>query len=578
MEKIWEETLCNENGYELVVERTKFSADDDNITEVEIVEKEEEIKIDNESLINILKKFIKSYVDNKDSQTLKNWLVFKLEEEFPEKENSELEKEAEELIAGVNLGKEKYDLIKERRTVGITPSDILAKDIAESTLGKTSNEVKDELRETSKNLEQKNIKGIYNITKKVETIGKVASFNKLNRYFENINEVIADGNEKMVNSLLTKAGNINQNPQLDGFIFEQFHENTFNIDAAIKDIHNVRAEALVPKDGMGYGKSSVDLVVKLKKNGIETNVKKYQAKLSDNPEALFKKGNYKFQRRLYGEGHENIGNTKVEYEGIESVAVSKSEMKRIQTEVQKGNLEISKQSFEKNIDVKALSKQIGKQALLSGTIAVGVEMTMFTGLKIIQGEEIKAEEVIIDGLKVGGSVGVSTAIAGGIKTAVEKKIIKGTAAKILKNNNIVGTIAFSALSLVGIMATVGSGEMSLKDGMKEIGGILAGTYGGIKGSIIGAGMAAGVIASVGVILAPVVAAIAGTIGYFVGSTIASNIAKGATTIATTITSTLLTVAKAGYNTVKGIASGVSSVVKGTVSVVSNFCSLVGSLF
>lgn len=584
MEKIWEEVLCEENGYQLIVERKEFSQTEDDIIEVEVVEKtleNEKLAIDNEKLIDILKRFVREYIKNKN-QDLTQWLIDRLKEEFPEKTQEQLLKESQELIAGVKLGKEKYELVKEKRALGISPSDVLAKDISKTAEGVSIKEVKEELKSRSEAIEKENISSMYKMTKGIEIAPNIMAFDKMTRYFDNINEVIAKGNQKMVDSLITKAGNINQNPQLDGFIFEQFHENTFNIDAAIKDISGIRAEALVPKPGTGYGKNSIDLVVKVKRGETEYIVRKYQAKLSDNPEKLFKDGNYKFQRRLYGEGHEEIGNTKVEYEGIESDALSKSDAKVIQKEVQEGNLDAAKQTFENNVDVKSLSRQIAKQALISATIGVGMGMALSTGIKLAKGEELKAEEVIIDGLKAGGSVGLSTAIAGGLKTAVEKKVITGWAANILKNNSVVGTIAFSALSLIGVSSSIGSGDLSLKDGMKETGAILAGTYGGIKGSLTGIALAGGVIASVGTILAPVVAAVAGTIGYFAGSTIASNIAKGAAEVASTVTSGVKEVIKAGYNAVKNVASaawnGVKSAVSAIGSAVSSFCSGVASFF
>ncbi|MGL5638464.1 MAG: hypothetical protein ACRCW7_03890, partial [Cetobacterium sp.] len=425
MEKIWEEVLCEENGYQLIVERKEFSQIEDDIIEIEVVEKNlenEKLAIDNEKLIDILKRFVKEYIKNKN-QDLTQWLIERLKEEFPEKTQDQLLKESQELIAGVKLGKEKYELVKEKRALGISPSDVLAKDISKTTEGVSIKEVKEELKSRSEAIEKENISSMYEMTKGIEIAPNIIAFDKMTRYFDNINEVIAKGNQKMVDSLITKAGNINQNPQLDGFIFEQFHENTFNIDAAIKDISGIRAEALVPKPGTGYGKNSIDLVVKVKRGETEYIVRKYQAKLSDNPEKLFQDGNYKFQRRLYGEGHEEIGNTKVEYEGIESDALSKSDAKVIQKEVQEGNLDAAKQTFENNVDVKSLSRQIAKQALTSATIGVGMGMALSTGIKLAKGEEIKAEEVIIDGLKTGGSVGLSTAIAGGLKTAVEKKVI-----------------------------------------------------------------------------------------------------------------------------------------------------------
>lgn len=567
MENIWKEILCEENGYQLIIERKTFSEEEEDIISLEALEKnlnEEKLEVDNEKLIDILKRFIKGYAKNKDKD-LNEWLVGRLKEEFPEKTQEQLIQESQELINGVKIGKEKYEDVKKKRTLGISPVDILSKYISNTTTGTSPNEVKKELKINSEELEKENISNIYKIVKGIEIAPNVIAFDKLTKYFDNINEVIAKGNQKMVDSLITKAGNINQNPQLDGYIFEQFHENTFNIDAAIKDIAGVRAEALVPKPGTGYGKNSVDLVIKIKKGEVEHIIKKYQAKLSDNPEKLFKAGNYKFQRRLYGEGHENIGNTKIEYNGIESKTLSKSEAKVIQKEVQEGNLNASKQTFENNVDVKILSKQIAKQALTSGAMAMGLGMALSTGVKIINDKEVNTEEIIVEGLKVGGSVGLSTAIAGGIKTAVEKRIIRGATANILRNNTVVGTIAFSALSLVGVASSVGSGDMTLKEGLKETASILAGTYGGIKGGLIGVALAGGVIASVGTVLAPVVAVTAGAVGCMAGSTIASSIAKGTTEIASAVVNGVKDVAKAGYNAVKNVASATWNATKTTTS-------------
>lgn len=582
MNEKWEEIICDENGYQLIIERTEFSDDEKDIIEAEIVEDNEDsekISVDNPKLIDILKRFVGEYVKEKKAKKeidLHSWLLKRLKEEFPEKSEKLLKKEVEELIAGVQLGKKKYEIVKKRRELGIAPSDILAKEIRATTLGSSVAEVKNELREEIKTLEKENTSSMYRMSEGVEIAPKIMAFNKMTRYFDNINEVIAKGNEKMVNSLMTKAGNINQNPQLDGFIFEQFHENSFNIDAATKDVTNVRAEALVPKEGTGYGKNSVDLVVKVKKGDREYIVRKYQAKLSKNAEELYRRGKYRFQSKLFGKGKEEIGNTTVEYGGVTSKPMSKEEAKAIQNEVQKGNLESAKQSFEKDVDIKILSKQLAKQTMVSATIGMGTGMLMSAGAKVIQGEEVKAEDVIIDGLKAGGSVGVSTAIAGGIKTAVEKKVITGWGAKILKNNTVVGTIAFSAISLVGVMSSVGGGDMSLKDGMKEAGSILAGTYGGIKGSMVGMALAGTIIGSVGVVLAPVVAGVAGTIGYFVGSTVASNIAKGAMAVGSAVVSGVTSVVKAGVEVVKSVASGVKSVASGAWNTVKSIGSGIAS--
>lgn len=581
MDTRWKEIICDENEYQLILERTEFK-DEIDVIELEFVKNtfdEEEFVVDKDKFINVIKKFIRSYVQNKNKLNNEEWLIHMLKEEFLNKSDEEIQKEAHKLIEGIKLGASKYKKVKEKREYGISPTQSLAKEIEKTSLGVSSKEVKENLREESKELEKNNISSMYKMADDIEIAPKIMGFNKMNRYFSNINETIAKGNSKMVDSLITKNGNINQNPQLDGFIFEQFHENTFNIDAAVKDVVDMRAEALVPKPGSTYGKNSIDLVVKIRNsNGTEKIIRKYQAKLSDNPEKLFKKGNYKFQRRLYGKGHEQIGNTNIKYKNIESKSVSKSEMKNIQKEVQNGNLNAAKQNFENDIDVKVLSKRVAKQALTSGMVGTGMGMAFSTGVKLMNNENVDSEEIILDGLKAGTRTGVSVGMAGAIKVGVEKEIITGRLAKFLKNDTAVGVIAFSTIELVNIASLVGSGELNIREGLSEVKAVLAGTYGGIKGSAAALGIGSGIIASVGTILAPVVACAVGTIGYFVGSTLASNISRGVNKLGSSIKTGVKNFVKAGYETVKSVAGAVWEGVKSVGSAAWEGIKSVASIF
>lgn len=568
----WEEVLCEDNGYQLIVERTEFSSDEKDIIEVEIVEDKEE------SLLEILKRFMRSYLDEKDKMGVEEWLRYKLKSELPDRDIDEIDRDVKELISGVKMGEEMYNEVERKRALGITPADIIGKEIAKNTVGESVESVKSELRGVSEDLERENIDAIYNLA-------KLGSYNKLERYFSNIDDMITKGNEKMIDTITTKTGEISKNPHLDGFIFEQHHENSFNLDLAVKDIEGIRGEALVP-DGKAYGKNSVDLVVKIKKDGTEKIVQKYQAKASENPEKLFKKGGYKFQRKLYSEGNESVGNTKIEYGGGESKPISKKEVKEIQKDVQNGKIESSQQSFKNNVDIKAVSKQIGKQVMVSGTVAMATSMGLNAGIKMIKGEKVDMGEITLEGLKVGANAGISTAIAGGLKVAVEKEVIKGIGAKLLKSSGVIGTIAFSAVSIVSILASIGGGERSLKDGIKDINSVFCSTYCGLQGMGIATGIATGVMATVGTVLAPVVVAVAGTIGFFAGSTVGSAISKGVSAVVESTVEVVKDVVSGGINMVKEVASGiwegtkslVSSVASGIGSVVSSIGSAIGSFF
>ncbi len=66
-------------------------------------------------------------------------------------------------------------------------------------------------------------------------VANTLSANRANTYVDNVNSAICKSNEEILSALTTKTGEISQNPNLDGFIFEEHHAGTFNIDAAVKE-------------------------------------------------------------------------------------------------------------------------------------------------------------------------------------------------------------------------------------------------------------------------------------------------------------------------------------------------------
>ena len=46
-------------------------------------------------------------------------------------------------------------------------------------------------------------------------------------------------------------------------------------------------------------------------------------------------------------------------------------------------------SFEKDVDALAISKQLGKQAVINGTMGVGIGMALDVGTKLVSGEEVE---------------------------------------------------------------------------------------------------------------------------------------------------------------------------------------------
>lgn len=558
--------------------------------------------INNDERVNeILKKFLRGYVENEKSDNKKSldiWLFDSLKEELPEKNDDEISQIVFELTEGINDNSKRITEVERQSKFGIKPVHYLAGEIIESIelvdedIGKT----KDAMREFSRQLEEYNEEEIYRAAaiEEPELVGSILGINKTQGYIDNINKVIEEGNQKLLNKVFNKDGSINQNSNLDGFIFEHDHANTFNINAAVQDNTRFRAEVLEPKIGETYGKNSVDIVIKDIKTG--KIVKKYQAKAYKNAQETakaFNSGNYKGQGKLVPEGQEVRGAAdKIEYGDIESNPSSKEMMKEQQSEAQKGDIEKVKKSFKNDVDTLKLAKQIGKQMLQAGVLSMGMGIVFSAGEKILSGEEIEAEEIIINGLKAGSVGGISTAVAGGLKVAVEKKAITGVMAKILSKNNIIGTVAASTVGIVSTLFEVGKGDITLGEGVKKIGVTLSASYAGIigfaNGNFLGVAVAGavlpaiGVAGTVGAVITAAVGFTAGCIGAIAGSQVAGAIGRGAMEVGNYVVRGAVGIVKGGVAVVKTVASGVITGVKAVgsaiISGVGSVCSGIASFF
>jgi len=283
---------------------------------------------------------------------------------------------------------------------------------------------------------------------------------------------------------------------------------------------------------------------------------------------------------------------KVKYNDVESKGITKAEIKDIQENLQSGNKKADIFNFKKDVNTISISKQIGKQAMVNGTMGLGIGMATNIGINLITGKEVEAEEVIEAGIKTGASMGMATAVAGGIRVAVEKKVIPTVFSRMLTNNTI-GAIAASSMDIIGTAFKLGSGEITLGQAVKDVGNSLGAGYGaivasgwGYAGGMAIAGMIGlGTIGAVGTILGVGVAVVAGAVCATVGSKVAGAIANGIGTVAEAIVDGAVGIVKAGKEVVKSLASGIwngvkavgSAVVSGVTSVVSGVGSAIGSV-
>ena len=547
----------------------------------------------------IIKKFLKSYAQNeksKNKKDLRSWLIFELQNEFADKKIQEIEKMADELIAGVGVYFNKKKEVEKYQRVGISTSDY----IGDVILDKISEDVKNaeiidkkqiigDMKESSEILANYNEVMIYEAAaiNDPRVVANTLSANRANTYVDNVNSAICKSNEEILSALTTKTGEISQNPNLDGFIFEEHHAGTFNIDAAVKE-ENYYAKALKPELGETYGKNSVDMTIE----DSSKIVRKYQAKAYKNANETAKSFydrqqgyKYKFQSKLVpsdqtGEIPNSVD--KLKFGEVESKNISKEEIKNIQEKYQSGDKEAVKFNFEKNVDTLAISKQLGKQAVINGTMGIGIGMALDVGTKLVSGEEVEVAEVIEAGVKTGTSMGLSTAVAGGIRVAVEKNVVPKVLTGVLANNSVVGAVAASSVDMIGTAFKLGSGEINLGEATKRVGTSVGSAYGAIIAANwgYGAAMAAivglGTIGAVGTIIGVGVALTAGAVCGIVGSKVGGAIAKGIGEISKPIVNGAVEIVKAGVNVLKSVAKGVWEGVKAVGSAVVSGVKAVGS--
>ena len=557
----------------------------------------------------IIQKFLKSYAENEKSQEkkdLKTWLILELQNELPNKREEDIERIATELIEGIEIYYTKKKEVEKYQSLGITNGDYVGNEILEKVADEIeeaeiidTKEVIEDMKEASNILSNYNEAMIYETAaiKEPQLVVNALSANSVNNYVDTINTAIDNANKTLMESVTTKAGTINQNPNLDGFIFEEHHAGTFNIDAAVKQ-KSYHAEALKPELGETYGKNSIDIVIE----DSGKYVKKYSAKAYKNANETAKSFydkisgyKYKFQSKLVPTDQtKEIVNSvdKIKFDNVESKGITKTEIKNIQSELQSGNKKTDIFSFKKDVNTISISKQIGKQAMVNGTMGLGIGMVANIGANIITGKGLEAEEVIEAGIKTGASMGMATAVAGGIRVAVEKKVIPTVFSRVLTNNTI-GAIAAASMDIIGTAFKLGSGEITLGKAVKDIGKSVGAAYGaivasgwGYAGGMAIAGMIGlGTIGAVGTILGVGVAVVAGAVCATVGSKVAGAIASGIGAVAETIVDGAVNIVKKGKEVVKSLASGVwngvkavgGAIVGGATAIVKGVGSAIGSI-
>lgn len=471
----------------------------------------------------IIEDFIKSYVDNKDKPT-EEWLKAKLAEQMPEKSKEELQKVTNEIIETLKATDEKRASLEKAVKNGRSKESWFASEINKATTAMSTQEAA--------------------------------------KYLADLDSALQQANESLYHTITTQAGVVSQNPNLDGFIAENYHAQTFNLNAEAAG-SPYRAKVLEPVEG-SYTKNSVDIVI-VDENG--RTVRRYQSKYckdSQATEQAFENGDYRGQRKLIPEG-QKISKDAVDHiespDGVRSKPLTKPDAKKLQEEAQSGKWnELNWNEYKTKDLAIGIGKQAGYAALQGAAIGTGIDIAQ----KIYNGEEINGEEVVEVALKSGADFGVKAAAAGALKVGVEKGVIdiipKGTPAGTFAN------IAYVGIENVKILGKMASGELGLREGVEKIEQTTVATVAGLCTMEEGTAIGAAVLSCFGPIGTAVGGFIGGTVGYIAGSKVGEIIVKGAQKLRNVAVKTVKTVTSGAVSVVKSVASGVACIAKGFASI------------
>lgn len=478
-----------------------------------------------EKMKPIISDFMKGYSDNKD-KPVQEWLGEKMHEHLPEKTLEEIRHITEEIITTIEIND------KNKKSLEVAIADGRSK---ESWFAS----------ETQK-------------------VTSAMSSHEASQYLSGLDEALQSANESLYDTITTQAGVVSRNPRLDGFIAEQYHAQTFNLNAEASG-SPYRAKVLVP-DGTGYAKNSVDIVIV---DGEGNIVRKYQSKYYKDAKATekaFEQGDYRGQRKLVPDGQDAEMSKKSSSfieapDGTKSNPLTKAKAEQMRDEAQSGKWnDLNWNEYATKDLAIGIGKQAGYAALQGAAIGVGFDVAQ----KLWNGEEIKADDVIEKAIESGADFGVKAAAAGALKVGVEKEIItimpKGTPATTFAN------IAFVAVENIKVIGKMMTGELTAKEGIEKMEQTTVATVAGL--ATMGKGAAIG--ATVGSLVGPVGAAIGGfvggTVGYMAGSKVGENVVKGAQKLRDSAVKVVKTMTTGVKNVVGGVANGIKSLVSGIASV------------
>lgn len=462
---------------------------------------------DVKQLKKIVSKFIKSYKLKDPSQTDEEWLLEQLKDEMPNLTDEEAKEMAKEALDSINEFTEYQKSINDSAKEGISKEQWFARKVSQASTG--------------------------------------VSVIQYGEYLNDMNDALTKANTELLDTIMTKSGEINQSFNLDGFIAEQVHVNAFNARAALSK-SKFYAEVRKPSIGETYQKNSVDVVIYDITSKSKVPVHKYQMKYGADAKATIKllkdhDSVTKYSNQQIVVPAEQLEEVRKAFPsktivskigGTEKVSISsdsltKQQVKEFQFKVQKEN--VYPKTTWNFFKTKELALQLGKNAGLAGVQSAAITAGFSLVEQALSDEKIDTEETVKLALTTGADTGLKTAVTGAVKVAVEKGIIR-----IIPAGTPVGVISnFVCITIenIKILSKVAKGDITMSEAIEQMGRNSTAMVYGLGWGAAGAKIGAVALSWIPVVGPFVGGIVGGMVGYMAGSTFGETVFKGVKKVA-----------------------------------------------
>lgn len=479
---------------------------------------------DAKALKRLLTQFVKSYSKKEASVSDKDWLKQQFREELLDLTEEQAEQMATEAVASIHEYQDNLQSLNEAASQGTSKEQWLANKIAKAAAG--------------------------------------VSVIQHGEYLSSIDTALTNANAQMLRTVTTNSGEISQCLNLDGFIAEQHHVNSFNANAALHK-SSFFAEVKVPEAGETYGKNSFDIVIRDSRNPKAVAVHQYQVKYGADAKATIQLLREHGEVTRYSNQQilvppEQVAEVQAAFPGktvvsqiggtekvnITSDALTKEQAKNLQGKVQsESTIPASEWNSFKTKD---LAMQIGKNAGMVGLQAAAITAGFSLAEQAIKGEGIDVEETVDLALKTGADAGIKTAITGALKVGVEKGVVRlippGTPIGIIAN------IVCVSIENIKILAKVATGELTMSQAMEQMGRTTVSMIYGLGWGVIGSGVGALALSWIPVVGPFLGGVVGGMVGYMAGSKFGEAVYTGIKVVQKAVVSTC----KSAWNAIKGL--------------------------